>query len=241
MEKCCDCLAAVRASPRALIVVKLFTLASGIFLTTAGILTIVLKLVSQPFQVVVGIYAIMFGFVVVVVEHGTWLDEVTLLKNFYALLDREFHLLSAQRGKGFFYVGVGLLTLFTESTFSYVMGASICLIVAGVLHLFRIVHEDPIGSKGTGGAPGAHTSAPQSMGSVEDRGLPDYARSYEANVQNRPPRPPVAPPAAAGGGSEWSTMVAEQNAREGAEAETYRGTYDEESGHDVALQDPARM
>ena len=172
-----------------------------------------------------------------VVEHGTWLENAPLLKSFYHLLEIEFHMLAAQRGKGFFYTGAGVLTLFTEdTTFSFVGVASICLIVAGVFHSFRIVHEEPIGAKSRG------QTSQGGMSAAHDASLPATHRSYDG--AHPPAAPPPPPPLAAGSAAnEWNSMVAAQNEREGAEAETWRSRASDEESADggVAAADPARV
>lgn len=257
MEKCVECLQSVRKSPRALIALKLYTLASGILLFVAGLLGL-LFVFKSAFYFVIGVYAMMFGFTVVgaptgaklarprahrarpcsravklplrapraVVEHGTWLENVALLKSFYELLDAEFHLLASQRGKGFFYSGAGVLTLFTDGkNFSLVGGSSICLIVAGVMHSFRIVHEEPINAK-------AHAQS-GGLGGVQDTSVPPPAAApFPAGTPAPVHLPPPPPPAAAGGGaSEWSSIVASQNEREGS-ADWGAGTAREEAANE---------
>jgi hypothetical protein len=151
-----------------------------------------------------------------VVEHGTWLDNVSFLKRFYALLDAEFHMLASQRGKGFFYSGAGVLTLFTDGkTISFTGAASICLIVAGVLHTFRIVHEDPINAQ-------AHPEQqPAKGGAPKDTSVPPPASNYvpvtmPASVpEDLPPPPP--PISGAAATSEWNSIVASQSEREGGQ------------------------
>eukprot|EP00307_Rebecca_sp_RCC1486_P013054 CAMPEP_0119405612 /NCGR_PEP_ID=MMETSP1335-20130426/198_1 /TAXON_ID=259385 /ORGANISM="Chrysoculter rhomboideus, Strain RCC1486" /LENGTH=154 /DNA_ID=CAMNT_0007429627 /DNA_START=416 /DNA_END=880 /DNA_ORIENTATION=+ len=142
-----------------------------------------------------------------------------LLEKFYKLLDAEFHMVASQRGKGFFYSGVGVLTLFIreESAFSlsFIGVASICLIVAGVMHSFRIVHEEAIGSSGkqeggaqlggAGDGPGAAAGA--------SGGQPAFP---PANAGAVPPAEYPPPPDATQGASEWNSMVASQHEREGA-------------------------
>mmetsp|Transcript_23746 Transcript_23746/g.69962 ORF Transcript_23746/g.69962 Transcript_23746/m.69962 type:complete len:143 (+) Transcript_23746:506-934(+) len=141
-------------------------------------------------------------------------------------------MLASQRGKGFFYSGAGVLTLFTEdTTFSFVGAASICLIVAGVMHSFRIVHEEPIGAKSAGAGP-----ASGGMSAAQDASLPPTQRGPG-------PAPPPPPPLAAGSAAnEWNSMVAQQHEREGAEAETWRShTVDEETADGgISAADPAR-
>lgn len=147
-----------------------------------------------------------------VIEHGTWLDNVAVLKSFYELLDAEFHMLASQRGKGFFYSGAGVLTLFTDGkSISLVGGASICLIIAGVLHSFRIIHEEPINAK-------AHPTKP--IGGAQDPSVPPMAQNYPSTTPAPADLPPPPPPAAAGSAaaaSEWNSIVASQNEREGGE------------------------
>jgi hypothetical protein len=139
-----------------------------------------------------------------VVEHGTWLDNVRVLKRFYQLLDAEFHMLASQRGKGFFYSGAGVLTLFTDGkTMSLVGGASICLIIAGVMHTFRIVHEDAINAKAhpsTGGTGGGGLALAKDA-------PPPATPIYAQNIA--PSGPSDLPP------SEWNSIVATQHEREG--------------------------
>mmetsp|Transcript_15703 Transcript_15703/g.39475 ORF Transcript_15703/g.39475 Transcript_15703/m.39475 type:complete len:116 (+) Transcript_15703:80-427(+) len=104
MESCVDCLKRVRENRHALIALKLFTMLSGMLMFAAGLCGLIF-IFKSPFYLVISIYAMLFGFMVVVVEHGTWLENVRILKDFYRLLDAEFHMLASQRGKGFFYSG----------------------------------------------------------------------------------------------------------------------------------------
>lgn len=144
------------------------------------------------------------------IEHGTWLQNVALLERFYQLLDVEFHMLASQRGKGFFYSGAGVLTLFTEGNkISLIGGASICMIIAGVLHSFRIVHEESINAK-------AHPTT-QAIGGAKDTSVPpapNYPTSAPVPADLPPPQ---AAPGSSASASEWSSIVATQNQREGAE------------------------
>lgn len=64
MEKCVECLQSVRHNGRALIALKLYSLASGIMLFVAGLVGLI-RVFSSAFYIVIGIYAMMFGFTVV--------------------------------------------------------------------------------------------------------------------------------------------------------------------------------
>lgn len=144
-----------------------------------------------------------------------------LLDSFYQLLDAEFHMVASQRGKGFFYTGVGVLTLFIrdESAFSLstIGVASICLIIAGVLHSFRIVHEEAMasGSKQEGGA---QLSGGAEAGAAGGGGQPAFPPPNAGAVP--PVEHPPPPPAEAGTtGHEWNSMVASVHEREGGEGQ----------------------
>ncbi|KAJ1621847.1 hypothetical protein T492DRAFT_846733 [Pavlovales sp. CCMP2436] len=183
---------------------------SGMLMFAAGLCGLIF-IFKSPFYLVISIYAMLFGFMVVVVEHGTWLENVRILKDFYRLLDAEFHMLASQRGKGFFYSGAGVLTLFTDGkTISLVGGASICLIVAGVMHTFRIVHEDAINAKAhpsTGGIAASKDAPPPAT--------PTYtAAPPTVGPTDLPPPPPTAGENAAAT-SEWNSIIATQHEREG--------------------------
>jgi len=64
MERCVECLKTVRQNPRALFALKVYSLLSGILLFVAGLLGLIMVFKS-PFYIVIGVYAMLFGFTVI--------------------------------------------------------------------------------------------------------------------------------------------------------------------------------
>jgi len=164
-------MAAWRRSSRMQLFLKLASLGAAVFLAFAGVLGCSSIVTGGGVNYFIGsIYAIMFGLFMLVIEIK---DKVPLISILYGLIDREIKFLTLQRGKGLFYVGVGLLVFFiapSESekcttsraangtvavrqcaTEHYIFHwgvinvAALILMFVGTVHAFRIVMESSPG------------------------------------------------------------------------------------------------
>lgn len=164
-------MASWRRSLRMKLCLKLASLGAAIFLAFAGVLGCSSIVTGGGLNYFVGsIYAIMFGLLMLIVEVK---DKVPLVSALYGFIDREIKFLTLQRGKGIFYVGVGLLVFFiapSESekcttpkasngttavrqcvTEHYILHwgvinvAALILMTVGIVHTFRIVMESAPG------------------------------------------------------------------------------------------------
>ena len=131
---------------------KVLSLSAGGFLIIAG----VVGALSAPFTyggpvyVIGALYAIVFGLVVTTVEVK---DKSRHISAAYDWIDRYLKFLTLQRGKGCFYLGVGLLVVFMDPSGNDANGrpivikfgitniSALVLAVVGVLHAFRIIKE----------------------------------------------------------------------------------------------------
>merc|ERR1712070_991485 len=81
-------------------------------------------------------------------------DKTKPVVKFYGWIDKYLKFMTLQRGKGAFYLGVGLLVVFMSPTTS-VLGvnnvAAIFLAVVGFLHTFRIIRETAVITDPAGG------------------------------------------------------------------------------------------
>lgn len=130
------------------LLLKLLSLAAGGFLIAAGCIGAVSVALGSGLVYFVGsIYAVIFGLVVLICEIK---DALPLVSALYGLFDLYLRFLTVQRGKGCFYLGVGILICFMRPTSTWagafsVWGvnnvAALVLALVGAAHLFRIVAE----------------------------------------------------------------------------------------------------
>ena len=126
-------------SMQARVLLKAMSLGAGAFLIFAGIWGSSMTLVmGGGFVYFVGaIYAVLFGLIVLTVEIK---DKTNAISKFYHWIDTYLKFLTLQRGKGAFYLGVGLLVCFMSPSGSSqpAVGvnnvAAIFLAVVGFLH-----------------------------------------------------------------------------------------------------------
>jgi len=86
-------------------------------------------------------YAVLFGLTVLTVELK---DKYKYISAYYVWLDTYLKFLMLQRGKGAFYLGVGVLVMFMSpntSFFGINNVAAIVLAIVGFLHAFRVIKE----------------------------------------------------------------------------------------------------
>jgi len=134
---------------------------SGGFLIIAGIIGTTAILTFDLRYLVGSLYAIVFGMMVQVLEiKNKYGESPVRLKVFYEWINMYVKFLTLQRGKGAFYLGVGLLTFFIgpnmgQSSWTGQWGvmniAALMLAVVGWVHTFKLVAEK--------GAPGAGAGA----------------------------------------------------------------------------------
>ena len=123
-------------SSQARTMLKGLSVGAGFFLVLAGIVGgILTPMQGGGFIYFVGaVYAVIFGVVVLTVEIK---DKTKPIARFYQWIDKYLKFLTLQRGKGAFYLGVGLLVVFmspTTSTVGINNIAAIFLAVVGFLH-----------------------------------------------------------------------------------------------------------
>lgn len=126
---------ALRKSRAATTLLKFFSIGGGLFLIVAGIIGLSGILYGDLVYFVGSIYAILFGCTVLVVELR---DKVPLVSAAYHLIDVYMKFMTLQRGKGLFYMGVGLLVLYIAPMASSVWGlnniAALFLAIIGFSH-----------------------------------------------------------------------------------------------------------
>ena len=137
---------ALRKHKRARTVLKAASVVSGAFLSLAGVVGLTGILQGDIVYFVGSLYAIFFGFLVLVLEMR---DKVTAFSAAYYTVDVYLKFMTFQRGKGMFYWGVGLLILYIGPVGTSAWGlnnvAALCLAIVGALHTFKIVREsDPV-------------------------------------------------------------------------------------------------
>jgi len=124
------------------VLLKSLSLLTGLALLTAGVVGLSAIFFLQLVYFVGSIYTIFFGSLVLVVELR---DKLPLVSALYSLVDRYLKFLTLQRGKGGFYLCVGLLVLYIgpDGTSHWGLNnvAALFLAVVGFLHFFRIVKE----------------------------------------------------------------------------------------------------
>lgn len=142
------------------LLINLLSLFAGAFLVVAGIFGCTAPILGGGFVYFIGaLYAIVFGLMVLVVEIkvSTRVPKVALA---YAWIDKYLKFLTLQRGKGLFYIGVGILVFFiAPNTSGSMFGrwgvnnvAALVLTIVGVLHAFYVVRDDSAGSAGSAAA-----------------------------------------------------------------------------------------
>mmetsp|Transcript_806 Transcript_806/g.1457 ORF Transcript_806/g.1457 Transcript_806/m.1457 type:complete len:184 (-) Transcript_806:25-576(-) len=133
------------APSRKLVLLKLLSLATAIFLVVAGVIGACSVIFGGGFVYFIGsLYTIFFGLLVVVVEVK---DKTAPVSAAYDWLHVYLKFLTFQRGKGTFYLGVGLLLFFigpacTSFCIGVVNLAAMCLIAVGLLHTIRLIKEE---------------------------------------------------------------------------------------------------
>jgi len=146
-------------SPQARTLLKVLSLGAGAFLVFAGVWGgCMTPIMGGGFVYFVGaVYAVLFGLIVLTVEIK---DKTKLITAFYQWIDKYLKFLTLQRGKGAFYLGVGLLVCFmspsgnSQPALGVNNVAAIILAVVGFLHTCRIIKEAgaPLGSGDAGTA-----------------------------------------------------------------------------------------
>jgi len=105
-EACKKCYATAKANPaRAMMVASVV---SGILLILGGFSG--LLNIFNPLQMVLSVYNLLLGVLIILTELKTW----PIIKTFQKKVDVYFHLLSVPRGKGGFYVFIGVLAFFAS-------------------------------------------------------------------------------------------------------------------------------
>jgi hypothetical protein len=99
----------LRKTRAATTLLKFFSMGGGLFLIVAGVIGLSGILYGDLVYFVGSIYAILFGCTVLVVELR---DKVPLVSAAYQLIDVYVKFMTLQRGKGLFYLGVGLLVFY---------------------------------------------------------------------------------------------------------------------------------
>ena len=172
-----------------LLLLKVLSLSAGAFLIAAGIMGCTAPILGGGIVYTIGsAYAIIFGCIVMTVELK---DKNRFITVFYNWLDTYLKFLTLQRGKGMFYLGVGILVFFMGTHPNEKNGghwginnvAALYLAIIGFMHAFYIIREQ---SAHLG--PGVTPSIPAAGGL-------DF----------------TAPIPAAGTRSQWNRMVDEQN------------------------------
>lgn len=126
-------------SPQARTLLKVLSLGAGAFLVFAGVWGgCMTPIMGGGFVYFVGaVYAVLFGLIVLTVEIK---DKTKLITAFYQWIDKYLKFLTLQRGKGAFYLGVGLLVCFmspsgnSQPALGVNNVAAIILAVVGFLH-----------------------------------------------------------------------------------------------------------
>jgi hypothetical protein len=127
---------------------KLLSAVSGALLIIGGISGVIN--IFNPLGIVISIYNILFGLLIVATELKSW----PIIGAFQKHVDVYFHLLSVPKGKGGFYLFIGLLT-FCASDWGM---ASVCVMIVaivGVLHLVGIPADSRTNSS-MAGSDGTH-------------------------------------------------------------------------------------
>jgi len=135
------------------LILKVSTVASGAFLILAGIIGTSAIVLGGGFAYIVGsLYAIIFGLLVQVIEIKNKFGEPPeRIKPFHRLIDVYLKFLTLQRGKGLFYMGVGLLCFFIAPNvkagwvgrWGVMNVSSMALAAVGGAHTFQVVVEKP--------------------------------------------------------------------------------------------------
>lgn len=138
-------------SAQARVLLKVLSLFAGAFLIFAGVWGSIFTLIlGGGFVYFVGsIYAVIFGLIVLTVEIK---DKTKSISKFYRWIDTYLKFLTLQRGKGAFYLGVGLLVCFMTPTgtgvgpFGVNNVAAIILAIVGFVHTCVAYHHTNTGA-----------------------------------------------------------------------------------------------
>jgi len=164
-------------------ILKVSTVGSGCFLILAGILGTSSLILGGGLTYFVGcLYAIIFGLLVQVIEIKNKFGEPPdRIKPFYQLVDIYLKFLTLQRGKGLFYMGVGLLCFFIAPSGTGSAGifgrwgvmnfSSMLLAAVGGAHTFQVVTEKP-GPSAAGGEGGVRPAEELDFSSPMDFSSP---------------------------------------------------------------------
>mmetsp|Transcript_13680 Transcript_13680/g.32691 ORF Transcript_13680/g.32691 Transcript_13680/m.32691 type:complete len:203 (+) Transcript_13680:44-652(+) len=134
------------------LILKVSSVVAGALMILAGMIGSSALFLGGGFAYFIGsLYAIAFGVLVQVIEiKNKYGDPPERIKPLYKLLDFYLKFLTLQRGKGLFYMGVGLLCFYIapearESSWFGSWGAmnvsAIALAAVGCVHTFKVVVE----------------------------------------------------------------------------------------------------
>merc|ERR1712070_494192 len=175
---------------------KGMSLASGILLSLCSILNVISNL--NPLHVIVCLYNIGFSALIIIAE----LKNVKHFTGLYEKIDQQFHLIAIRRGKGIFYIFVGVLAYYTEEEFDFSQVVGIVLLVVGVLFIIKGEGKEGLSAADSLEAPPPDPTV-QSTTEMKPVSTPnnDYLPNYP--MQNSTPvpsessvyMPPAAPPA----------------------------------------------
>jgi len=156
----------LRKTRTATTLLKFTSIFGGLFLVLAGIIGLTGIFQGQIVYFVGSLYAIIFGCTVLIVEVR---DKVPMVSAAYQQIDVYLKFMTLQRGKGLYYLGVGLLVLYIgpDGTSSWGLNnvAALLLAIIGVSHTFKLIKEsDPVLGPGNDVplAPGADFSSTRS-------------------------------------------------------------------------------
>ena len=135
---------ALRKTRAATTLLKFFSVGGGLFLIVAGVIGLTGILYGDLVYFVGSIYAIIFGCTVLVVELR---DKVPLVSAAYQLIDVYLKFMTLQRGKGLFYLGIGLLVLYIAPSGTSSWGldniAALFLAIIGFSHTCVLIALSP--------------------------------------------------------------------------------------------------
>jgi hypothetical protein len=125
----------LRKTRTATTLLKFTSIFGGLFLVLAGIIGLTGIFQGQIVYFVGSLYAIIFGCTVLIVEVR---DKVPMVSAAYQQIDVYLKFMTLQRGKGLYYLGVGLLVLYIgpDGTSSWGLNnvAALLLAIIGVSH-----------------------------------------------------------------------------------------------------------
>jgi glucose dehydrogenase len=182
-----------------LTLLKLLSVAAGFFLLIAGLLGAGLIFFGGGLIYFVAcLYTVFFGCLVLAIEVK---DRHKLTAVAYQAIEVYLKFLTLQRGKGIFYVGVGLLVFFIAPAgnekdwfhWGVINVAALVLIAVGILHTMRFASEATT-TLGPGGLPAEVTSA---------------ACGFDAPMPGMTSTKTTMSPRGGAKGGTWSSMVAE--------------------------------